>query len=698
MTSNTLELPPTRGRHPLLSEDAELHRLWLLRLLVNAGLLAEMLTYRSHELYYLWPHLGLLMAERRPEHGEYAALHGELAGALAEAEAEMADYHQQSLRARNVGRLAATLGMSAVEANVLLFALVAQSGRWFASVLSVRDVRLPEIESLLATVLACDLGEVRAALAVGGALHESGLLRVDLAASGPFMKWLDVIGDLSAQVCREHVHPLDIFRERICALGTGERDIGDYPHLAEPVAVMRALLARALADRTRGVNILLYGAPGTGKTELVQALSANLQASLFEVASQPLRGVPFSAEDRLRAWRLAHPLLARTPRAVLLFDEVEDVFAPHVDGTGHAGQRKAYMNRALESNTTPTMWVTNQVQWLDPAFVRRFDYTLRVDVPPRSVRRRIVEQHFGDLPVSETFRCRLAGHDELAPGVVARAARLGRLLGDQLPAGRLEPAVMRAVQETLGAMNLDATLPTASTVALTWRPEVLQVDCDLGSLQEAIKARPQGRLCFHGVSGAGKTALAHRLAEISDRPLYARRVSDLVSPFVGQTERNIAQAFREATQANAVLLIDEADSFLRDRRGAQRGYEVSQVNELLTQMEAFEGLFIASTNMMDTLDAACLRRFDLKVRFDFLKAEQAWGLFAEACRVLELACDELVRPALARLTVLAPGDFATVLRRARLQPVADARALLRLLEAECDLKPDRPRRAIGFAS
>lgn len=698
MTIDAHSLPAARPYYPLLSADAELHRLWLLRLLVNAGFLAELLSYRGHMMFYLWPHLGLSMEERSPEHKEYESLFGDVSAALGAAEVAMAGYRPQSLRARNVDRLAETLGLNACEAAVLHFALVAQSEHWFHHVLDARILRLAEVETLLATVLACDLADVREALSVGGPLHQSGLLRVDPAASGPFGQWLDLIGDLPAQVCREHARPMDIFRDRIAPVEGGDRSLADYPHLAEPVSVMRALLGRALVDRMPGVNVLLYGPPGTGKSELVQALAADLQASLYEVASQPERGAPFNAEDRLRAWRLAHPLLARVSRSVLLFDEVEDIFAPHVDETGHAGQRKAYMNRALESNAVPTIWVTNQIHWLDQAFVRRFDYTLCVDVPPRSVRRQIVDRHFQGLPVSDGFRARLARHDELSPGVVARAARLGRLVGDQLSPERMEPAVMRAVQETLGAMRLEATLPPDAATSLSWRPEVLHVDCDLAALQAAIQAEPKGRMCFHGVSGAGKTALAHRLAEVCDRPLHARRVSDLVSPYVGQTERNIAHAFREAAQAEAVLLIDEADSLLRDRRGAQRGYEVSRVNELLTQMEAFDGLFIASTNLMDTLDAACLRRFDLKVRFEYLRAEQAWTLFNETCRLLGLVSDDLVRPALARLTVLAPGDFATVLRQARLQPVADARALMRLLEAECDLKPDRPRRAIGFAS
>lgn len=87
-------------------------------------------------------------------------------------------------------------------------------------------------------------------------------------------------------------------------------------------------------------------------------------------------------------------------------------------------------------------------------------------------------------------------------------------------------------------------------------------------------------------------------------PLLIKRASDLMSMWVGENEQNIALAFKEAEQDGALLLIDEVDSFLQDRRGAKNSWEVTLVNEMLTQMEAFSGVFIASTNLMDGLDQA----------------------------------------------------------------------------------------------
>ncbi len=156
------------------------------------------------------------------------------------------------------------------------------------------------------------------------------------------------------------------------------------------------------------------------------------------------------------------------------------------------------------------------------------------------------------------------------------------------------------------------------------------------------------------------------------------------------------EEFEQATQDGALLLIDEVDSFLQDRRGAQRSWEVSQVNEMLIQMESFHGLFIATTNLMDGLDQAALRRFDLKVRFDYLRSEQAWQLLKRHCvqlgfKELQLEC----RVRLNRLNTLTPGDFAVVRRQHRFRPIQSPSDLVSALEAECALK-EGAKSAIGF--
>ena len=101
-----------------------------------------------------------------------------------------------------------------------------------------------------------------------------------------------------------------------------------------------------------------------------------------------------------------------------------------------------------------------------------------------------------------------------------------------------------------------------------------------------------------------------------------------MSPYVGETKRNIARLFNTLDAEHSILLLDEVDSLLRDRTQAQRSWELTQVNELLQQMERFNGIFIAATNLMTQLDTAALRRFDFKLEFRPLSEAQRLSLFA----------------------------------------------------------------------
>ncbi len=213
-------------------------------------------------------------------------------------------------------------------------------------------------------------------------------------------------------------------------------------------------------------------------------------------------------------------------------------------------------------------------------------------------------------------------------------------------------------------------------------------DIDPVRLLRGIALTPEPAcLGLYGPPGTGKTAYGRWLAQTLDVPLKIRRASDLVSPYVGKSAQNIAHTFHEASHENALLMIDEVDTFLQDRRGTHHTWEVSLINEMLTQMEAFPGFFITSTNLMDGLDQAALHRFDLKVKFDYLQPEQARQLFCQTCQQLQLPPpDAAQQTRLLHQHQLTPGDFATLLRQHRFRPIRSATLLADALEAECALK------------
>ena len=262
-----------------------------------------------------------------------------------------------------------------------------------------------------------------------------------------------------------------------------------------------------------------------------------------------------------------------------------------------------------------------------------------------------------------------------------------------------EATLLRVIENSMALLEQPKNEKRGSLADGCYQLDYLNPDCDLQQLVAQLKRAPKsvGALCFYGAPGTGKTALAHYLAQEIKLPLHVRRASDILSPYVGETEQKIAQMFKEARQEEALLLLDEADSFLGERKSAKNSWEITAVNEMLTQMERFDGLFICSTNLMQRLDEATFRRFALKIKFDFLKPEQRWQLFLDQAKKFPSSREATYRSSLNTLNNLTPGDFATVRRQTKLLGVTlTADELLKRLIQECKCKSDSGRRPIGF--
>jgi transitional endoplasmic reticulum ATPase len=468
----------------------------------------------------------------------------------------------------------------------------------------------------------------------------------------------------------------------------------DFPHLQRSLDLLLAYLRRSPGKK--GINILLHGPPGTGKTQLARTLGAKLSLSVYEMQTSDDDGEPLQPSNRLAVLSLAQKFFQNEP-ALLVFDEVEDILTPSLLDRGAANTHKGWFNQMLGSNTRPVCWISNSIETLDPAFARRFDFVIEVPVPPRSVRGRILREQAGGL-VSPRLIEQLTDLEHLAPAVVTRACDVVRAIRKDLPKDGHDDAFTHVLGGILKAQgHPDPALSAARMLSTdVYDITYLNTDGNLAQMAELLKETGSGRLCLHGPPGTGKTAFGQWLAREIERPLHVRRASDLLSPFVGGTEKQIAGVFEKALDDDAILMIDEVDSFLQDRAKAVRSWEVTQVNELLTRMETFNGVFIATTNRLEHLDAASLRRFDLKLHFDYLDTVQIHELLRAWCRSLGISSpsDEHL-DMIEAMEYVTPGDFAAVARRHRFQPFADAGSFLEALAEDCAMKTETSRR-IGF--
>ena len=252
--------------------------------------------------------------------------------------------------------------------------------------------------------------------------------------------------------------------------------------------------------------------------------------------------------------------------------------------------------------------------------------------------------------------------------------------------------------ETLQAQGKKKIEPLVES-KLSYQLEWVSCNENIHKITEGLMRTKKGRICCYGPPGTGKTAWAAWLAEQLDMPLLLRQGSDLLDPYVGGTERNIAEAFESAKRDNCLLVLDEVDTFLFSREGADRSWERSQVNEMLTQIERFEGLMVVSTNLIEVLDPAALRRFDLKLKFDYLTLPQRLDFAKQQAEILGLPLlSEEDLSQIESLNLLTPGDFAAVARRHQFSPFQKVQDWLSALQGECEVKPafSATTRRIGF--
>jgi len=602
--------------------------------------------------------------------------------------------------AKNCQEIAKYIGLNNPEQQILLFTVILKEDLGLQEVTGkLGDVNIEVLTIILSTILELGRQETRDALSRQGLLVRSGLLSVDRDGQYDLNNKLDLLEGLGEALQEADVTVETLLRNYFTLVGPPELTEKNYLYEQDNFSMIQDHLEQACAQQTKGVNILVYGPPGTGKTEFAKTVAKTIGCKLYEVNIGD-EEKPYDKPKRLRAFQLAQQVLSRQKDALILFDEIDSLLTEsfsflHDDKSLNL---KAWINKNLENSSVPAIWIANNIHYAESAFIRRFDIVFHLNHPPRSTRFEILSNYLQAIPVSSQWRERLADNKYITPAVIARAARVLCCQELKTPEEN-EKRLEKLLESTQAAMGYPQKPVVDARAQITYRLGAVNPDHDLKGIVQGLRKHSEGRLCLYGPPGTGKTEFGYYLARQLDKPLLIKRSSDLLGAYVGETEGNIAQMFYEATYEKSVLLLDEADSFLRDRREARHSWEVTQVNELLTQMERHEGVFICSTNLMDSLDAASLRRFDLKIKFDFLKLDQAWDLFQSIFedKGIELDRKKHWLGELEKQRTLTPGDFATVVRKSRISGVElNPEKMLISLAEEAVFKDSGTGQSIGF--
>lgn len=495
--------------------------------------------------------------------------------------------------------------------------------------------------------------------------------------------------------------------EQYCRIDTGTRlPLGSFSVSSESIDIISALL-----ESPSACNILIYGRAGTGKTEFARSMISACSKDCCFLQY----GDTGSNSARHTALNTAIHSVAQKDNAVLVIDEADSFLNfPLIERHLNSERLdKGWFNNLFDNLDVKLIWITNHIGKIEESTLRRFSFSLhfkkqtvtqRQEVWKNLLRKNRMKSLFSDSLIQKLSR----RYEVNAAGIASTIETVRRLSGAKKRKD-IEPMVSKLLSRHEKLISGDSQKPAITDLTPRYDPDVLNIDADRNAILDSLHSYVRFRdshsadtccninFLFWGLPGTGKTEFAKYIASELNMLLMVRRASDLESMWLGQTEKNIRDAFEEAQKDNAILFVDEADSFFTDRTSAHRSWEVSRTNEFLTQMENHTGILICCTNLLDTLDKASIRRFDWKVEFKPLTDEGKLKIYRKYFRLPGTRITSKLKDRIRDIPGITAGDIKTVWHKNRFIPPQELthEHIIRQIEKEAQYKGDL-KQQIGF--
>lgn len=461
------------------------------------------------------------------------------------------------------------------------------------------------------------------------------------------------------------------------------------------------------------VHILVWGGPGTGKSSYIKGLIQSLKWEPLIIKHGAMAGDKNGKTESSIYASIEVALHApRMKKSVCVVDDADSILGT-TKGFLESGEtrNRVWLHNLLERPNTKVVWIVNDTRFIDDSIKRRFSYSLYF--PPLQIEQKvqvwknILKRYKAKRYMPDSEIIHWVKRYDVSVGVInlcVKMVMLGNIKNKADFLSHLEMS-MESYKSLSKNTNRFTKIQRGSDHfidSIGTSVEVSEIIADLVEFDNYLKAANRKEtlpirnrsLLFYGVPGAGKSELAKYISEKLNKPLIRKLASDILSMWVGGTEQNIRDAYQEAEIKDGVLFIDEADSLLFDRGGAQRSWEVTQVNELLARMEDFVGIQIFATNRMKDLDSASVRRFSHKIKFDYLQSDQVLRFYNQFFKQ-ELSIDNTQK--ILNLQNLVPSDFKAVQDRLFFKKGVTEANIIEELTAESQNKTKHSgKKNIGF--